>query len=67
MTVRRLFIAGARCPACDLEDKIQLCRTDSREWIECVRCGHQEERPTEVTPKDPDPAPESHGVVRFTP
>ncbi len=66
MTIRRLFIAGAQCPACQLEDKLQLCREDEREWIECVRCGYQDVRPTEVTMKEPD-APDDSGVVKFKP
>lgn len=68
MSVRRMFIAGATCPACGLEDKLQLCTEDGREWIECVRCAHTETRPLEVTMKEPD---ESHddetGVVTFRP
>lgn len=66
MSVRRLFIAGAKCPGCSLEDKLQLCTEDGQEWIECVRCGYTDTRPTEVTMKEPD-EPDEHGVVRFTP
>ena len=39
MTVKRQFIAGARCPACDAEDKIQRCVDGDTIWMECVACG----------------------------
>lgn len=68
MSVRRLFIAGARCPGCGLEDKLQLCTEAGKEWVECVRCGYTDVRPTSVTPAaspadDATPAQ----VVRFKP
>ncbi len=62
--LRKQFIAGARCPHCNAEDKIRLCREDMREWIECVACGHVTENPGE--PEHPNPPPEpAIGVVRF--
>lgn len=66
MSVRRLFIAGATCPSCGLEDKLQLCTEDEREWVECVRCQYTDTRPLSVTMKEPD-EPDDTGVVRFTP
>jgi uncharacterized metal-binding protein (TIGR02443 family) len=66
MSVRKLFIAGAKCPGCELEDKLQLCTEDGREWIQCVRCGYTDTRPLTVTMKEPD-EPDINGVVRFTP
>jgi|GEM_PF-1154155 len=49
--VKKRFIAGARCSQCQAMDRVMLCITASDEWIECVDCGHQERRPTTVTPK----------------
>ena len=50
MSVKRRFIAGAKCPRCEKSDTIRSCTSDEREWMECVSCGYEEERPTEVTP-----------------
>lgn len=65
--VRKQFIAGARCPACNAEDKVRLCRDDEREWIECVACGHVTENPGE--PEHPNTLPAvaepEPGIVRF--
>jgi len=73
VTIRRRFIAGAKCPACGLEDKLRICTDDDPasakpEWVECVRCDYTDVRPTEVTMKEPDEHhDEATGVVRFRP
>ncbi|NQD36224.1 YheV family putative metal-binding protein [Permianibacter sp. IMCC34836] len=38
----RRFIAGAKCPACGLEDKIVMYRINEQKFYECVKCGHKE-------------------------
>jgi uncharacterized metal-binding protein (TIGR02443 family) len=43
--IRKQFIAGARCPACNAQDKVRFCRDGEREWLECVACGHATENP----------------------
>lgn len=73
MAIRKHFIAGARCPKCNAEDKVRFCRDDAREWIECVACGYSGDEPGQ--PEHPQPAPaaaaenadEAVGVVRFAP
>ncbi|MDQ8036417.1 MAG: YheV family putative metal-binding protein [Pedobacter sp.] len=72
MAVRKQFIAGARCPHCNAEDKVRLCREETltremlREWIECVACGHVTENPGEPEHPNPTSSPDaSIGVVRF--
>lgn len=73
MSIRRMFIAGAKCPGCGLEDKLRICTdndpaAERAEWIECVRCGYTDVRPTEVTMKEPDEEHDAEsGVVRFRP
>lgn len=70
MAIKKMFIAGAKCPKCEAQDKVCLFRDGDREWIECVACGHTEERPKEVTPKDPEEhhaSKEEVGVVRLFP
>lgn len=38
----RRFIAGAKCPACGLVDKIVMYSIDDQKFYECVKCGHKE-------------------------
>ena len=64
MSVKRRLIAGAKCPRCEKTDTIRSCKTDEREWMECVSCGYEEERPTEVTPVE-EHKDEGTGVVVF--
>ena len=35
----RRFIAGAVCPQCRAEDRIQVYRADEQDHRECVACG----------------------------
>lgn len=41
MSVIKRFIAGARCPQCQVEDKVRQCRDGEDEWLECVACGYE--------------------------
>ncbi len=42
--VKKRFIAGAKCPKCELVDKIVLLTTEDDEHIECVNCGYKESK-----------------------
>ena len=64
MSVKRRFIAGAKCPRCGKTDTVRSCASEAREWMECVSCGYEEERPTEVTPVE-EHKDEDSGVVVF--
>lgn len=48
MSVKRRFVAGARCPKCQSQDCIVMLTSAEQEWIECVDCHYTEQRPTEV-------------------
>lgn len=62
--IRKHFIAGARCPKCNAEDKIRHCRDGNREWMECVACGYETDNPGD--PEHPNPVPEAEvGIVRL--
>lgn len=63
--VKKQFIAGAKCPRCSAMDKIRACKSATREWMECVACGYEEERPTEGASS---PEQESHegAVVKWS-
>jgi uncharacterized metal-binding protein (TIGR02443 family) len=64
--IRKQFIAGARCPQCNAEDKVRYCRDGEREWMECVACGRASDRPP--APEHPQPEPETAiSVVRLQP
>ena len=36
MTIKRRFIAGAKCPKCEAMDRIVMLSTSDAEWIECI-------------------------------
>ncbi len=72
--IKKRFIAGARCAACQAQDKVMIFITADDEWIECVDCGHTERRPTSVDSKGSfDPViseqtdTEAVNVVQFRP
>jgi uncharacterized protein len=67
MTIKRRFIAGAKCPRCEAQDRIVMLTTPEAEWIECIECDYSENRPTEVAaPAMPEVADEV-GVIQFKP
>lgn len=37
--LKRQFIAGATCPECNQQDKIQRVDDGNKVWMECVSCG----------------------------
>ena len=47
-SIKKRFIAGARCMQCQAQDCVQLCTTADDEWIECIDCGYVERRPTSI-------------------
>lgn len=51
MRPKKRFIAGAKCPACQALDRVVMYSLPEREWIECVDCGHRENRPDAVPAK----------------
>jgi len=65
--VKKQFIAGAKCPQCNAMDKIRACKTAEREWMECVACGYEEDRPTEGGDPSPDESPSTDGAVKWMP
>ncbi len=65
MTKKR-FIAGAKCPKCQAQDKVVMISTQTAEWIECIECNYSEQRPTEAELSALNTADEI-GVVQFKP
>lgn len=45
--IKKRFIAGAKCPACNTVDSLMLYREHNVEKIECVLCGHQQSQAEE--------------------
>lgn len=47
---KRQFLAGVKCPKCDLLDvivQVNIFEPKLDEYIECTECGHTEHRPSE--------------------
>jgi len=40
--MKRRFIAGAMCPACQQLDKVVMYDEDGTRWRECVSCGFKD-------------------------
>ncbi|RLU03654.1 MAG: YheV family putative metal-binding protein [Ketobacter sp.] len=62
--MRKRFIAGAKCPQCEQQDKIFVYKKDGEDVAECNACGYISVRPKEV-----EPLPESEqpvdGIVKI--
>ena len=66
--MKRRFIAGAVCPACEAMDKVVMYDADGKRWRECVGCGFkdalieqpQEELKTRVNQPLPGEKPLAH-------
>ncbi|RLT87464.1 MULTISPECIES: YheV family putative zinc ribbon protein [unclassified Ketobacter] len=56
--MRKMFIAGAKCPECGQEDKIFVYQKDGEDIAECNACGY-----TSVRPKDVEPVLNSEQLV----
>ena len=41
MTMRKRFIAGARCPQCHAHDTLALIQEGEQEKVACVRCSFE--------------------------
>lgn len=39
MAIRKRFIAGAKCPACQAQDTMAMWRENNVDIVECVKCG----------------------------
>jgi hypothetical protein len=66
MTVRKNFIAGARCPHCQVEDRLLWCRENGKDWLECTACGYTATEP--AAPEHPnEPPPSEEQIVQLQP
>lgn len=73
-TTRR-FLAGAICPRCEAEDRIQVYALDDKDYRECVACGFKDEMhfpdtsrelPTRVQPDKSLGEEEAVKIIAFT-
>ncbi len=64
MSVKRRFIAGAKCPKCQTMDSVIMLTSGKDEWIECVDCHYSEQRPTHIEAIE-QTQPDEVGVVHF--
>ncbi|WP_180159519.1 YheV family putative zinc ribbon protein [Acinetobacter sp. YH12047] len=65
--MKRRFIAGAKCPKCQELDRIVMLTSGEAEWIECIECGHEENRPTHIEEPESPAVPDEIGVIQFKP
>lgn len=42
-TIKKRFIAGAKCPKCSAMDRLVVYRIDDSDFRECVECGFKDE------------------------
>lgn len=64
MSIKRQFIAGARCPECGAVDKIQRCQEGEHTWMECLSCAMQrdmDDEPKEA--REPEPPATEQAVI----
>ena len=67
MSIKRRFIAGAKCPKCEALDRIVMLTSGNDEWIECIECSYSENRPTHVEEPETPAIPDVIGVIQFKP
>ena len=67
MTIKRHFIAGAKCPKCEALDRIVMLTSGDNEWIECIECHYSENRPTHLEESEQSNTPDKIGVIQFKP
>ena len=67
MTIKRRFIAGAKCPKCQAMDRVVMLTSGEDEWIECIDCDYSENRPTHVDQPEQPAVPDDIGVIQFKP
>lgn len=72
MTIKKRFIAGARCHHCNALDRVVMFTTNDEEWIECVACEKTERRPTSIdhlenTVTNSPSKGDEVGIVHFKP
>lgn len=67
MAIKRRFIAGAKCPKCQALDRIVMLTSGEAEWIECIECEYEENRPTHIEEPESPAVPDEIGVIQFKP
>ena len=67
MAIKRRFIAGAKCPKCQALDRIVMLTSGEAEWIECIECGYEENRPTHIEEPESPAVLDEIGVIQFKP
>lgn len=67
MTIKRRFIAGAKCPKCQAMDRVVMLTSKRRLVVRCIDCGYSENRPTHVEQPEAPAVPDSTGVIQFKP
>ncbi|MBD1575966.1 YheV family putative metal-binding protein [Vibrio sp. S11_S32] len=48
MTIKKRFIAGAKCPSCGESDSLRVWHDNNIEMVECVECDYLERQNPET-------------------
>ena len=67
MTIKRRFIAGAKCPKCQAMDRVVMLTAGAAEWIDGSECDSTENRPTHIDEPEIPEVSDEIGVIQFKP
>ncbi|KII77692.1 YheV family putative zinc ribbon protein [Vibrio renipiscarius] len=62
--MKKRFIAGANCPKCQQQDTLRWWIENNIELVECVDCGHQDQRKPEAVEKTQHESEQMIGIFK---
>jgi len=62
--MKKRFIAGASCPNCSAQDTLRWWIKNNIELVECVECGHQDQRQPQSVEKTEHGGQEMIGIFK---
>jgi uncharacterized metal-binding protein (TIGR02443 family) len=62
--MKKRFIAGASCPKCAQQDTLRWWIENNIELVECVECGHQDQRTPESVESSEHSGQEMIGIFK---
>lgn len=62
--MKKRFIAGASCPKCSQQDTLRWWIENNIELVECVECGHQDQRKPETVEATKRSSDEMIGIFK---
>lgn len=62
--MKKRFIAGANCPKCQQQDTLRWWIENNIELVECVDCGHQDQRKPEAVEETQHESEQMIGIFK---